>query len=201
MVSLDADEAIFDNSLDQLENEYLGLGYVAERWAAWETRGAAKEVPGAIDFINHVLDSGGKIAVITNGDAALEEAARGNLVRLGMRDDRRRVCILGRRVLDTQTGNPDEWQRYGYKNDKDRRRRLISEGNAVGCWSKDLDGSARASWNRPHQFVLGIGDNVLDLPKTTQADARSNGTPTLVFGKDYFLIPNPLYGSWQGNAP
>jgi len=201
VVSLDADETIFDNSLGQFENEYLGLGYVPERWASWEARGAAREVPGAIEFINHVLSSGGKIAVITNRDADLEEAARGNLVRLGMRDDRRRVCILGRRAIDTQAGNPDEWQRFGYRNDKDRRRRLIGEGHAVGCWSKYADGSARASWSRPHRFVLWIGDNVLDLPKMTQVGARANGTPDLVFGQDYFLIPNPLYGSWQGNAP
>lgn len=201
VVSLDADETIFDNSLGQLENEYLGLGYVAKRWEAWEARGAAKEVPGSIEFMNHVLDSGGKIAVITNRNAEFEEVARRNLVRLGMRDDRKRVCILGRRPADTQTGNPGEWQRYGYKNDKDRRRRLISEGNAVGCWSMDTDGSARASWSRPHQFVLWIGDNIMDMPKITQAEARENGVPELVFGRDYFLLPNPLYGSWQGNPP
>jgi predicted secreted acid phosphatase len=147
VVSLDADETIFDNSLGQLENEYLGLGYVAERWKAWEARGAAKEIPGAIDFVNHVLDSGGKIAIISNRDADLEEVARQNLIRLGMRDDRRKVCILGCGAVDTQAAS------------------------------------------------------ILDLPKTSQADARINGTPDLVFGRDYFLIPNPLYGSWQNNKP
>ncbi len=200
VVSLDADETIFDNSLGQLENEYLGLGYVPERWAAWEARGAAKEVPGAVEFINHVLDSGGKIAVISNRAAELEDAARANLVRLGMRDDRRRVCILGRRAVDTQIGNPEEWQRYGYKNDKDRRRRLLSDGNAVSCWTNDTDGSLKPSWNRPHKIVLWIGDNVLDLPMTTQDEARK-GTADLLFGRDYFLLPNPLYGSWQKNSP
>ena len=200
VVSLDADETIFDNSLGQLENEYLGLGYVPERWAAWEARGAAKEVPGAIEFINHVLDSGGKIAVISNRAAELEDAARANLVRLGMRDDRRRVCILGRRAVDTQIGNPEEWQRYGYKNDKDRRRRLLSEGSAVSCWANDTDGSLKPSWNWPHKIVLWIGDNVLDLPVTTQDEARK-GTADLLFGRDYFLLPNPLYGSWQKNSP
>jgi hypothetical protein len=34
-----------------------------------------------------------------------------------------------------------------------------------------------------------------------QDGARLKGTPDLVFGKDYFLLPNPLYGSWQGNPP
>lgn len=201
IVSLDADETILDNSLGQLENEYLGLGYVAERWKRWEARGAAKEIPGAIDFMNHVLRSGGRIAVITNRDVEFETATRENLIRLGLHDDRRTVCVLGRREVDTQVGNPDEWQRYGYKNDKDRRRRLLREGNAVGCWANDADGSLKATWNRPHRIALWIGDNILDLPATKQDDARLQGTPGLVFGQDYFLLPNPLYGSWQNNKP
>jgi predicted secreted acid phosphatase/endonuclease/exonuclease/phosphatase family metal-dependent hydrolase len=200
VVSLDGDETIFDNSLGQLENEYLGLGYDENRWKEWQQRGAAKAIPGAIEFMNHVLHSGGKLAIITNRDAAYEEIARENLVRLGLRDDRRNVCILGRRPIDKEK-NSAEWQRYGYRNDKDRRRRLVREGNATACWAKDPDGSVKASWNRPHQFVLWVGDNVRDLPLTTQEAARRNGTGDLLFGRDYFLIPNPLYGSWTDNKP
>jgi len=201
VVSMDADETIFDNSQGQLENEYLGLGYVAERWKRWEERGAADEVPGAIQFMNHVLRSGGKIAVITNRENDFNEITRGNLVRLGLLDDRRKVCVLGRTELDTEKGNPAEWQQYGYQNDKDRRRRLVRDGNAVGCWASDRDGSVKASWSRPHQIPLWIGDNVLDLPLITQQGARSRGTGSLVFGRDYFLLPNPLYGSWTDNPP
>jgi len=50
-----------------------------------------------------------------------------------------------------------------------------------------------------HRFVLWVGDNILDLPHTTQEEARQHGTPDLVFGRDYFLLPNPLYGSWTDN--
>ena len=52
-----------------------------------------------------------------------------------------------------------------------------------------------------HRFVLWVGDNILDLPHTTQEEARQHGTPDLVFGRDYFLLPNPLYGSWTDNKP
>lgn len=201
VVSLDADETLLDNSQGQLENEYLGFGYVQARWKRWEERGAADKVPGAITFMNHVLRSGGKVAVITNRSSESEEATRANLVRLGLEDDRRKVCILGRTQRDKMKSNPDEWQRYGYKNDKDRRRRLVREGNAVSCWAGDRDGSLKAAWNRSHQFVLWIGDTVLDLPLTTQEEARIGGTPDLVLGKDYFLLPNPLYGSWRDNKP
>lgn len=201
VVSLDADETVLDNSQGQLENEYLGLGYVSARWKRWEARGAADEVPGAISFMNHVLRSGGKVAVITNRESEFQEMTRANLVRLGLEDDRRKVCILGRSELDLRTNNPDEWTRYGYKNDKDRRRRLLRDGNAAGCWSLDRDGSVKASWSRKHEFVLWVGDNILDLPSITQHEARLHGTPGLAFGKDYFLLPNPLYGSWRDNKP
>lgn len=202
VVSLDADETLFDNSLGQLENEYLGLGYDEARWQRWERRGAAQAVPGAIAFMNHVLQSGGKIAIITNRVAGTEEVARQNLVRLGLDDDRRKVCILGRSPADRDTpANKDEWARYNYKNDKDSRRRLVSEGNAVGCWVGDPSGAAKASWHRPQRFALWVGDNVLDLPFATQEGARNEGTPNLTFGRDYFLLPNPLYGSWQKNKP
>lgn len=201
IVALDADETVLDNSQGQLENEYLGLGYVPARWKRWEARGAADEVPGAVAFMNHVLRSGGKLALITNRENEFEEVTRANLVRLGLEDDRRKVCIVGRSDPDFEASNPDEWKRHGYRNDKDRRRRLMREGNAVGCWARDRDGSVKASWNRPHEFVLWIGDNILDLPMTTQSEARRQGTPGLVFGKDYFLLPNSLYGSWRENKP
>ena len=90
---------------------------------------------------------------------------------------------------------------YGYKNDKDRRRRLIEEGKAETCWADDPDGTVKAAWNRPLRFVLWMGDNVKDLPFVTQESARTKGVAPLVFGKDYYMLPNPLYGSWTGNKP
>lgn len=201
VVSIDADETVLDNSLGQLENEYLGLGYDPKRWKRWEARAAAKAVPGAIAFMNHVLESGGKIAVITNRNAEFNEATRDNLIRLGMKDDRGKVCILGRSDVDKKAKNPDACDGQGYRNDKDRRRELLREGDAAACWADDRDGTAKDSWNRKHRFVLWIGDNVEDLPCLSQADARTAGAHGLESGKDYFLLPNPLYGSWIGNAP
>ncbi len=41
-----------------------------------------------------------------------------------------------------------------------------------------------------------VGDNIQDFPGLSQA---SPGDPSH-FGKDYFVLPNPMYGSWVGNA-
>lgn len=46
--------------------------------------------------------------------------------------------------------------------------------------------------------VEWIGDNLQDLPHLTQA-ARSDPTALAEFGHRFFLLPNPLYGSWERN--
>jgi 5'-nucleotidase (lipoprotein e(P4) family) len=44
--------------------------------------------------------------------------------------------------------------------------------------------------------VEWIGDNILDFPGMTQ-DARNDPAALAEFGKRYFVLPNPMYGSWQ----
>jgi 5'-nucleotidase (lipoprotein e(P4) family) len=41
-----------------------------------------------------------------------------------------------------------------------------------------------------------IGDNILDFPGMTQ-EARNDPAALSEFGKRYFILPNPMYGSWQ----
>jgi 5'-nucleotidase (lipoprotein e(P4) family) len=46
--------------------------------------------------------------------------------------------------------------------------------------------------------VAWVGDNILDFPALTQA-IRSDPGALADFGKRYFILPNPMYGSWQQN--
>jgi 5'-nucleotidase (lipoprotein e(P4) family) len=46
------------------------------------------------------------------------------------------------------------------------------------------------------KVVEWIGDNILDFPGMTQ-DVRNNPSAFSDFGKRYFILPNPMYGSWQ----
>jgi predicted secreted acid phosphatase len=45
-------------------------------------------------------------------------------------------------------------------------------------------------------IVAWFGDNILDFPNMRQA-ARSDPRALDEFGKRYFILPNPMYGSWQ----
>jgi 5'-nucleotidase (lipoprotein e(P4) family) len=48
----------------------------------------------------------------------------------------------------------------------------------------------------PLTVVAWVGDNILDFPGMSQA---SGGSPAALepFGRKYFVLPNPMYGSWQ----
>ena len=65
--------------------------------------------------------------------------------------------------------------------DKNTRFRLVEE---VGIAAAKL----------PRLPVLAyVGDNIKDFPYLSQVDI---GDPAL-FGTRYFMLPNPVYGSWQ----
>jgi 5'-nucleotidase (lipoprotein e(P4) family) len=48
----------------------------------------------------------------------------------------------------------------------------------------------------PLDVVAWVGDNIQDFPGMTQA-VRNDSTALSEFGKRYFVLPNPMYGSWQ----
>jgi 5'-nucleotidase (lipoprotein e(P4) family) len=50
----------------------------------------------------------------------------------------------------------------------------------------------------PLNIVAWFGDNILDFPNLSQA-ARNDPRALADFGRRYFILPNPMYGSWQQN--
>lgn len=65
-------------------------------------------------------------------------------------------------------------------------------------WDRVADGTASPGLP-PLEIVMWIGDNIGDFPGLDQA--MRNGPPDGYdeFGETYFLIPNPMYGSWERN--
>jgi 5'-nucleotidase (lipoprotein e(P4) family) len=64
-------------------------------------------------------------------------------------------------------------------------------------FSRVQDGTASPELP-PLRVVEWVGDNIQDFPHLTQA-ARADSTAFTIFGRTYFVLPNPMYGSWQGN--
>lgn len=68
--------------------------------------------------------------------------------------------------------------------DKNPRFRAIATGEAFGLTS-------------PIEVVAFVGDNIHDFPELSQ-EARSAGAEAFAeFGERFFVLPNPMYGSWQ----
>ncbi|MGK7313263.1 MAG: 5'-nucleotidase, lipoprotein e(P4) family [Candidatus Longimicrobiales bacterium M2_2A_002] len=91
---------------------------------------------------------------------------------------RRNLAALGIRpavvLCETETG------------EKEPRFRMVEEGTA----SDTLP---------PLEVVAWVGDNIGDFPGFDQS-ARTDVLSTFrLFGSRYFVLPNPMYGSWMGN--
>ena len=49
----------------------------------------------------------------------------------------------------------------------------------------------------PLDVVAFVGDNILDFPGLTQAIRQAGEGAFSEFGVRFFLLPNPMYGSWE----
>lgn len=70
--------------------------------------------------------------------------------------------------------------------EKEPRFRSVQEGTA----SDTLPALDVVAW---------VGDNIGDFPGLDQAIRRGPAEPFALFGERYFVLPNPMYGSWMGN--
>ncbi len=174
-ISSDADETLIDNSLYEIENKKRGESFSDESWGAWVLRKEAVALPGAIDFTNAVKNMGGVVAVVTNRKSHRCEASADNLRSIGVVFD---VVLC----------------RHGVR-EKDPRWDALRSGR-VSDWPE-------AQLNRPEplpplEVVMWLGDNIGDFPLLSQ-DVRKQSRLPEEFGDRYFVLPNPMYGSWEDN--
>jgi 5'-nucleotidase (lipoprotein e(P4) family) len=50
------------------------------------------------------------------------------------------------------------------------------------------------------KVILFVGDNILDFPMLSQDLRKQPASAYAKFGKDFILLPNSMYGSWEKNA-
>ena len=93
-------------------------------------------------------------------------------------DTRRNIVALGITV-DAVLCRPPE------SGDKNPRFRAVESGDVAGLPALAV--------------LLWVGDNIQDFPALSQ-DVRTRGDDAFdAFGLRYFMLPNPMYGSWEGN--
>lgn len=70
--------------------------------------------------------------------------------------------------------------------DKNPRFRAVAQGTA-------------APGLPPLRVLMYVGDNIQDFPTLTQEVRNAPASALERFGRSYFMLPNPMYGSWERN--
>ena len=186
-VVMDIDETILDNSEYQQMLAKHGESFSPETWAEWVKSEKAGLVPGVKDFIQAVLDKGGRLALVTNRPKSLDHHTWTNLQALGLPVTRENSCLMGRTQQDKDAIGQEQ-----ILNDKDLRRQQIRSGDA-SC--SNAGSEPHANWLAGHKILMQVGDNIEDIGLVTQEHA--NPAELLKrWEQDIVILPNPMYGSW-----
>lgn len=168
-VILDVDETVLDNSPYQAWIVEKGQHYSSKTWAPFVNTETSRAIPGSLDFINYAASREVAVFYVSNRKAPEEAATRANLAALGY--------PVG-----------DEEDRVLLRNEKE-------------AWGSDK-GTRRAEVAKKYRIALLIGDNLGDFlddvdvsPAERLAMFDANAAH---WGRDWIMLPNPSYGSWEG---
>jgi 5'-nucleotidase (lipoprotein e(P4) family) len=169
-VIVDIDETMLDNSPFEARLILEGGSFSEELWAGWVEERSARAIPGAVEFARHAASRGVVVFYVSNRVGEAEEATRENLRAAGFPVDERYDTVMLR-------GERDEWK----ASDKASRRAAVAER---------------------HRILLMIGDDLGDfLPDIRTAPAAREAMVDRYaswWGTRWFVVPNPMYGSWEG---
>ncbi|MGH8131197.1 MAG: 5'-nucleotidase, lipoprotein e(P4) family [Steroidobacteraceae bacterium] len=185
-VIMDIDETVLDNSAPQARMllDETCLAEFDAVWDAWVAERSAPAVPGAAEFIRaarHMKDRLGQpvqVFFITNREC---RRRAGDDSACPQQDDT--AANLRALGLDAPTLVDD----------------LMFKGERADWGSEKL--SRRLEIASTHRIVLNVGDDFGDfLPAVRRQSVpereRARCANGARWGRQWFMIPNPMYGSW-----
>jgi len=168
-IIIDLDETVLDNRPFQMRLIREGREFDEEMWNEWVREGRAAAIPGAVEFLLYVQERNVEIFYITNRGHSVEEVTRANLAALGLPLNAEADTLLTKH------------ERADWGSHKENRKALVADS---------------------HRVLLIVGDHLRDFVRVegTSRDARRNATfdHAEMWGEKWFMLPNPLYGSWVG---
>lgn len=186
-VVMDIDDTVLDNSEPQARMilDETCLAEFAAEWDAWVAERAAPAVPGAASFIRAaraMKDPQGRpvrVFFITNRECSRRA---GSDAACPQQDDT--LANLRALGLDAPTLADD----------------LMLKGEQPEWPSEKL--VRRLEVARGHRIVVNVGDDLGDfLPEVRRQDVpareRARCANRERWGTHWFVLPNPMYGSWQ----
>jgi acid phosphatase len=186
-VVMDIDETVLDNSTPQARMLLAGIcpGDFEVFWDSWIAERAAPAVPGAAAFIRaarELKDPEGRpvrVFLITNRECGARVGVESSCPQQD--DTLANLRTLG---LDAATLDDDvmlKGEEPGWTSEKLSRRQRVAEG---------------------YRIVLNVGDDLADfVPDSREQSLAERETARCRhlewWGERWFVIPNPMYGSWQ----
>lgn len=173
-IIVDLDETVLDNTYYQARQIRAGAEFDEASWQVWMQESAATAVPGAVEFLQAAARAGHRIFYITNRGCAPQPSST---------DPCPGKSATQRNLL-----------RLGLPN-ADQAETLMLRGSSPE-W-RTSDKTSRRAWVASRYRVIALfGDDLNDfVPRTDYAKRRSELSE--MFGRRWFLLPNPIYGSWE----
>jgi acid phosphatase len=173
-VILDIDETVLDNTPFVgwlIEHDAYYNKEVWPDWERWILAAKAKALAGALDFVNYARSKKVKLFYISNRVASQEEATRKNLQAEGFSIDEHEDTILLKH------------ERPEWSSKKGIRRQVVAE---------------------KYRIVLLLGNDLEDFVDNARSDLQERDqlfeTYRSFWGRQWIVLPCPVYGSWDEAA-
>lgn len=184
-VIVDLDETMIDNSAFQAYLVQQGQPFSEALWRQWLALREARAVPGALAFARAVSQSGAKIFYISN-----------------------RACetpLTASTPCPAKAATMSNLKALGFPRGADPQAVLLR--NEKPEWAGDKTTRRQAVAQR-YRIVMMLGDDLQDFMPAQQAQALRAGTDAALsaasaklLGQRWFVLPNPMYGSWDRALP
>lgn len=174
-IIVDLDETVLDNTAYQARNILQGRDYDESSWQAWMQEANATTVPGAKEFLQAASQAGHRIIYLTN-----------------------RRCLpapsLASDPCPAETWTLANLAKLGLPQ-ADERESLLMRGERPE-WAGSDKSLRRAFVAERYRILALFGDDLHDFVPRAEFAAREQAL-TPWFGERWFVLPNPMYGSWD----
>lgn len=174
-IVVDLDETILDNSFYQARRAREALEYDEPSWQLWMSEANAPALPGAIEYLRAADAAGHRIFYVTN-----------------------RSCVP-MAYLPGEACPAKRWTQLNLQElglpGADDGEVLMLRGERPE-WSSSDKTVRRAHIAERYRIIALVGDDLRDFTDRAVFAARE-AELSAWFGERWFLLPNPLYGSWE----
>lgn len=178
-IIVDIDETILNNVQYQMELLEKNTSYSSKTWDAWLERAAATEVPGALSFIQKANALNIEVFYISNRTCKRRYGSRDYCPQ--ELDTLKNLQDLGFPATDAEH-LLFKYEECNWGSEKQPRRDIILA---------------------KYRILLLVGDDFGDFLEGVKKNITAEERSSLVkeykayWGQRWFVLPNPMYGSWQ----